>query len=424
MTVLSRYAAVVFAVLILSTFLPRFFWQAMEGQRNRVDMFYSPVNGEFLFQEQDRYGRVFYRTEHGQELDQKAFALLLPFRYARDLMRWGEMPGELHGVAIDADQLQRDVQQVRMRPTSMDGPEIPLYFVMEAASGFVDLEMPDEVMRISGSRAEFVRVPDNTIHEEKSLLFTESLAKAGFRFPAERAWANTSTRKPFDWGWFLLDAEGTLFHLMQVRGQARVRPVRKDFTPGVRYVQVEEHPGRHVFGLLVDREGRAYRMNFPDYDLRPLPMQDFNPSTMRLTWRRDPLVHQYTVEEKDALTMTITDHEDRVIRHMRMDLSPLRSGFARQSEAFFFPFRVFQSVPDSSYLTLRMVWNNDFLMARIMGVLVGLGFFVLWRWRQGIAWSNSPVDWLVIIACGFPGLMALIWAGSVPGQVKRPGRAV
>ncbi|TYT74400.1 DUF4857 domain-containing protein [Desulfobotulus mexicanus] len=423
MTVLSRYAAVFFAVMVLATFLPRFFWQAAEGQRNRITIFYSPVSGEFLIHEQNAYGQDFYRTEEGRELDQKDFARLQPFRYARDLVQWGEMPDEIHGVKVEPEKLPLSVQHIFLRPRSLDGPEIPLYFVMEAASGFVDLEMPGEVMRISGSQVEFIRTSDNTVLKEKSLLFTESFLAAGFHFPAQKAWAKTSTRKPFDWGWFLLDAEDKLFHLIQVKGQPRIRSVLKDFAPGVRYVQVEEHPGRHAYGFLVDRKGGVHRMNYPDYSLTLLPVKNYKPSTMRLTWRRDPLVHHYTVEERDALSVTITDHRDQVIREIRMDLSPLRSESARKAEAFLFPFSIFQSMPDSAYLTLRISWNNDFPLLRAMGIFTVLGFFVLWRRWRGRSLKESPLDLLVLAACGFPGLLALLWAGHLPGQRQAERRS-
>ncbi|TWI73226.1 uncharacterized protein DUF4857 [Desulfobotulus alkaliphilus] len=424
MTFFSRYAAVFFALVVLATFLPRFFWQAAEGQRNRLAIFYSSVSEGFLIHELDAYGQNFYRTEEGRELDQKDFVSLLPFRYARDLVRWGEMPETIQGVAVEPEKLPLSVQNVFFRPRSLDGPEIPLCFVMEAASGFVDLEMPGEVMRISGRQAEFIRTSDNRVLKEKSLLFTAAFERAGFHFPAQKAWARTSTRKPFDWGWFILDAEGSLFHLIQAKGQPQVRPVLKDFAPGIRYVQVEEHPGRHAYGLLVDWKGGVHRMNYPDYSLTPLPLKEFNPSEMRLTWRRDPLVHHYTVEGGDALSVTVTDHRDAVIREIRMDLPPLRSESARKAEAFFFPFRIMQGVPDSGYLTLRLSWNHDFLLARALGILAALGSFVLWRHWQGRSLKESPADWLVLGVCGFFGLFALLWAGHVPGQKPVERRAV
>ncbi|MDY0162799.1 DUF4857 domain-containing protein [Desulfobotulus sp.] len=416
MTTLSRYAAMAFAIVVLATFLPRFFWQAMDGQQERVQMVYSSVAQSFLFWTQDRYGRDSYHFETGEEMDRRAYALLLPFRFARDLVRWGEMPEQVGGVDVNPETLYREVQEIRMRPRSLGGPEIPLYHLLEAASGFADLEMPKEVLRLSGKEAVFIRLRDGRPDMEKSQSFTEALERADFHFPAKKAWGNPTTRKPFDWGLFVLDARGDLFHLMQVQGRAVVRAALKDFSPGVRHVHVEEHRGRHVFGMLVDERGGVYRMNFPDYALKPLPLKGYDPSTMRLVWRRDPLVHQYTVMEDNALTLTVTDHGDNMLKEKRMELDPVRSESARKMASFLFPFRIFQSFPDSGFLTLRADVSRDFPLVTGLGLFSALFGLFLWRRFLGISWKASPLDWLVAGGCGFFGLLAIIWAGHVPAR--------
>lgn len=416
MTGVARYAAMMFALLVLATFLPRLFWKVMEGERDRIQMVYSPVSEEFLFWHQDRYGRDLYRSDGGREMDRRDYALHLPFHFARDLVRWGEMPESLGGVAVNRETLHREIQEIRLRPSHLDGPEISLYFLLEAVSGFADLEMPKEVLRLSGREAVFIRIRDGKPDREKSEAFTGALQRADFHFLAKKAWGNPTPRKPFDWGWFVLDAKGDLFHLMQVRGQARVRPVLKDFALGVRYVQVEEHPGRHVFGMLVDERGGVYRMNFPDYALKPLPLKDYDPGTMILVWRRDPLGHHYTVLEENALTLTVTDHGDKILKEKRVELAPLKSETARKVAAFLFPFRIFQSSPDSRFITLRLGLNPDFPLMTGLGLFSALLGLFLWRRFQGISWKVSPLDWLVAGGCGFFGLLAILWAGHVPAR--------
>lgn len=66
---------------------------------------------------------------------------------------------------------------------------------------------------------------NNTIDQEKSKVFTEVLKKKEFRFPAQYVAGNPSTRKEYDEGYLILDAEGKLFHMKQTQGRPYVRAI-------------------------------------------------------------------------------------------------------------------------------------------------------------------------------------------------------
>lgn len=99
--------------------------------------------------------------------------------------------------------------------------------------------MPEDAFRFTDKGIEFIRMETNRIDEAKSKLFTEMLVQKGFAFPASYASGNPTTRKDYDEGYLVLDANHKLFHLKCTKGR-----------PYVKLIQLPEAFCRNMYLLL------------------------------------------------------------------------------------------------------------------------------------------------------------------------------
>ena len=186
-------------------------------------------------------------------------------------------------MAVTPRLLQSENFMFRSTPAEINKPRTGLYPLLESMSGRVDLEMPDDVFRITSSGIEFVVMATNRIDRGKSDRFTEAMTRKGFRFPALAVAGNPSTRKEYDEGYLLLDASWQLFHLKQVKGRPYVRAI--DLPEGVQpeHLFVTEFPSRRTLGFLTDTENGFHVLSKPSYEIVRVGIPGWNPESESLT---------------------------------------------------------------------------------------------------------------------------------------------
>ena len=122
---------------------------------------WSCVVGDFAVV--DFAGDGIVRTYTDREFDS-----ILPTFYARQLLNDERFPDSLCGVAVTPRLLQSENFMFRSTPAEINKPRTGLYPLLESMSGRVDLEMPDDVFRITSSGIEFVVMATNRIDRGKS----------------------------------------------------------------------------------------------------------------------------------------------------------------------------------------------------------------------------------------------------------------
>ena len=158
-------------------------------------------------------------------------------------------PDSLMGVPVSPRQVQITNFNFRVSAADINAPSVPLYPLLESMSGRVDLKMPDDVFRITPHGIEFIVMENNTIDQEKSKVFTEVLKKKEFRFPAQYVAGNPSTRKEYDEGYLILDAEGKLFHMKQTQGRPYVRAIPLPEGLNAKYLFITEFQDRKTLAI-------------------------------------------------------------------------------------------------------------------------------------------------------------------------------
>jgi len=122
----------------------------------------------------------------------------------------------------------------------------------------------------------------NSIEPAKSALFTEALTKKGFHFPAVEITGNPTTRKEYDEGYVLLDANRQLFHLKQMKGRPYVRAVDVPHGVELKHLFITEFKSRKTLALLTDKNHSLYVLTTP-YEIKKVAVPSFDPEKETLS---------------------------------------------------------------------------------------------------------------------------------------------
>lgn len=244
---------------------------------------YSCIIDDFLSMGYDESTGLVRRDQSGNSYTQKQTDSILPMFYVRQLMADERFPDSIRGVPVTPGEVKRSNFIYRASASAINAPSIPLHPLLESRSGRVELTMPDDVFRITQSGIEFIVMNTNTPDKEKSHTFTEALKENGFRFPARYVAGNPTTRKEYDEGYLLLDNEGKLFHLKQIKGSPYVRTIALPEDLDAKFLFITEFSDHKTLGYITDSRNNFYVLMNKSYEVIKTGLPAYNPETDNLS---------------------------------------------------------------------------------------------------------------------------------------------
>ena len=116
----------------------------------------------------------------------------------------------------------------------------------------------------------------------KANCLRDMLVQKGFAFPACYASGNPTTRKDYDEGYLVLDANHKLFHLKCTKGRPYVKAIQLPEGVLPEYVFITEFRSRRTLGYMVDSKHHFYIIN-SDGSLVKSALPGFDPAKDELT---------------------------------------------------------------------------------------------------------------------------------------------
>ncbi len=277
---------------------------------------YSTAADDFISNKMDENKKLHRIGTDGKEYTEAETDSLLPCFYMRQLVADGRFPDSIQGEAITPHEVQQTNVMIRLNPRDINGNNIQLYPLLESMPKRVDLEMPDDVFRITSKGVEFIKMETNEVKQAKSERFTEALREKGFQFPSLWISGDPSVRKAYDEGYLMLDAKHQLFHFKRCVGRPFVRTFAVPDSIILTHVFAIE-PSAHQFrGLAVDTENRLYVLT-PDYQLVLTGVKQFQPKTDRLMIIGNKFDWTVTIVDAHGVHYSALDASDyHLIRQM------------------------------------------------------------------------------------------------------------
>ncbi len=238
-----------------------------------------------------------YTDDAGNSYTHEQRDSLLPFFFWRQLMAVSRFPDSIGGRHFTPSDIQHAQFTFRSVPSDINAAYAQLYPLLESMPKHIDLELPPDVFRISGSRIEFIDMESNSINEHKSEKFTSVLQKKGFRFPAAHVAGNATARKEYDNGYLITDAAGRLFQLKMTCGRPFVRPISLADSISISHLFVTEFANRQLIGMFTDSHNHLYAIEAESYNIVKIDIPHFDPTREAISIIGNPL--DWTVCLKD-----------------------------------------------------------------------------------------------------------------------------
>lgn len=250
--------------------IPSFVKKATYSPDNYPFVYYSSVLKELAIVDyKDK--KMPLSDLRGNKYNTAQFDSLMPLLNFRQLMADGRLPDSIGGYEVTPPLLRSKMVVFRYNPIELQTPNVGLYILFESMPKRVGLEMPEDVFRMK-NEIEFVDTETNSINQTKSDLFQQALDKAGFKFPSQWLIGNPNPRKPYDEGYFSLDAEGNLFHMKMVNGRPYVRNTQASENIDIAYFSILEVSDKRFYGFLFSKGGDIYILEGKDGKYEPLKL--------------------------------------------------------------------------------------------------------------------------------------------------------
>lgn len=224
---------------------------------------YSPIVKDFIAI--DFRNEVPLVSTSGVSFEAEKYDSILPLFNFRQLAMDGKLPICIDGDTLDLQRLQQKNISSSYQPKYYNTPTIDLNFLFEANNGKVSLSTPNDIMRIS-DKVEFIVMESNQLDVDKGEQYTKALEKRGFVFPAKFVAGNNSAKKSYDQGFFIADANNSLFHMMMIDGKPFIRDTKlpKDIIPT--HFIMSEQADQRFYGMLFAEDGGVYIIQRGDFD--------------------------------------------------------------------------------------------------------------------------------------------------------------
>ncbi len=291
-----KYLIIALSLIVIAWLLPALYELVIPRTDKMPFVVYSCLDSTFIRFESNNK-QIRYIDFRGQEFSKAQADSLLPLFAFRQLVAEGRLPDSLYGVALTPKRIQQNSFHFKTSPKQLNKPAVGLYTLLESASGRVDLQLPPDVFRVTTNGLEFIDCETNTVNRAKSVSFTRELTKHGFTFPVQLIWGNSSTRKDYDNGFLLTDANDRLFQLKMVKGVPWVREIKTDNTNGWKQVFTVEPANRQLIGLVVSKDDQLFAVT-RDGKTVMVGIDAYDPQNMQITIVGD-LFH-WTITEYTA----------------------------------------------------------------------------------------------------------------------------
>ncbi|WP_027181703.1 DUF4857 domain-containing protein [Oleidesulfovibrio alaskensis] len=426
----TRAAGLLLFAVALCAVLPDLYWRTVMPSRVRQQLHFSPVEQQFVIMSSYPEGTTgpgglsgtVVTLEDGKVLSRSETAQALPVKYSHDLIKWKAFPESVNGIPLSEHEAQYGWQFIRFMPRDWNSPAPMLHMLLESAPQGARLEMPDDMFRLGAGAGslEFLRPEDGSVDTVKSDKFTAALRDAGFVFPVKALGGNPDTRKEYDAGYLLVDAQGTLFNLQMVHGLPRCVNSGERVPGNVRGVVVTESRRREMVGFVMT-DTALFAVMQDDLSLRELPLDNLNADSGHMYLWADKL-GKYLVQgditrPEEGLTGKAMTTGFAVTHTYSL---PMRAADIKALErvtdaaSVLLPVRVVQRSPQSRFLSMGFEYATSPLLALGSGMLLAL--LLVWRTRA----AGRSVRWWDCLLVIVFGPVALLGIGLVSPAVRLP----
>lgn len=392
-----RIIIIIIVTLVAMWAIPAIIKKAASSPQRYPFTYYSSIIEQFCYREVDGK-KTILRDASGNHYTEAEFDSIQPMLYYRQLSTDGRMPDSIRGQAVTMPEIRQRSFTFRYSCNETSTPGIGLYVMYEALPKRLNLESPDDVFRMKDN-IEFIDVATNRVNREKSDIFARELENRGYVFPAQWSQGILTARKPYDEGYFTLDAEGKLFHMKMVNSRPFIRDTKVGDSIDVSYFSMLPVPDKRFYGFLFDTEGSMYILEAPTYNLLKLDMPPIDMRKDNVMIMANMFFWTVNVTTPDG-RHTYALHNDNLKKADEAFIAANTDTWDKVSQWLFPAYITFKNY-NTKYIRPQLHFT-DWKAFAVNAVLALLFFFAAKRKKEKLPGS------LWVLLAGIPGLLTLL----------------
>lgn len=424
-----RLVPVLLCLVVLTWFLPKHYLRATMGERWSVTGQYSPITEDFIIWDSSPSGLVFRSTD-GQKYSLLAARKRMPFVFCNDVLKRNGFPLTINGRSYSYQDAMK-THVFRLFPGKVFARSPKLHFLMESAPETAELYMPNSIMVIDEDKIRFIDCNTGKEKKEKSRIFTQKMIQSGVVFPIVLSATNSTPRKKSDEGMLLVDTEGKLFQLKQIKDAPFCRYLDHTFETRPIFINVDENTKKEYYGEVVT-DKNVYLVSYKK-GLIKLPLPSYNPRESVLKVWSKPVYHSLILKNVDKYTPTRLIALDESWKEKAALSEPCPKALAERKKwvawglSILSPFRLNQRLPYKPRMLLHIVPAPYFLLAAVFCVLWTLLYlFLTHRRYPALSWARQIrqqcLEIPIVLVTGLPGMLSLIVFGPLTGKLDFPAK--
>ncbi|PID88454.1 MAG: hypothetical protein CSB06_00145 [Bacteroidia bacterium] len=399
---------VILATCLLAWGLPSLYDLFQTSSGGRLMVAYSAVNHHFCGIERTGESREIVRKDFstGETFALDSFDHVLPFLFYRQLSADGLWTDTVSGRYVSLKEVNQKNFFFKQNPKDKNTPFIGLYPLFESSSGRVQLKMPKDMFRLKDDIA-FIAPENNRVDIEKSQRFRKVFKAIDFAFPARVVAGLPSPRKPYDEGFFIIDAGDQLYHFKMIQGNPFLKRIK--LPEGCIPSAFVPYPpkDRSFYGFLVDTKKRFYVLTTRNYELQPLSCGAVDMNKQLITIAGNP--HYWTMrlirpDKENLFAFEASDKSRKASRQFIETPETPETPETQSYTAYLFPFTLRWTDPLSRYISPQFsIGKYPVLFLNVAFMLI---FIFLVARKQSLRKKALPALWILLT--GVFGFISLI----------------
>lgn len=355
----STFSSIILIFLItivLSIFLPRYYWISFEQNVQIPKVFFSPITKQFIIHKQiDKH--VVYYDETFKRIPREDFESNTPYLNYRQLVFRQEMPDTILGKPVNFQEIKENNLFFSIDPEDVYFYQINLFPLIEAKPNGPQLISPQEYFRVT-DKFEIFDAQTNKINAKMSKLFDEELRKYGFNFPAKNYFGEPSTRKPYHEGYFLVDNSGDIFHINRIENKPFCKKIEVPNDYKIEHILVREFPLQEFHGIIFTKNHKIALISYDNYRIIELPIKDFDLTESKFELKGDIFYRTISVFNDNSVVSYATDRNYKLIStYTEKWVNAKKSDIGKIAE-YIFPFQLSLENEKNLFIDFYIEFSN------------------------------------------------------------------